>query len=68
MAAVAALLGLIDQEVHPTPGGGDIDPALAVDLVLGSCRALPGVRAALSVSMGFGGANAAIVLGRWDEA
>jgi 3-oxoacyl-(acyl-carrier-protein) synthase len=68
VAAVAALLGLIDQEVHPTPGGGDIDPALAVDLVLGSCRALPGVRAALSVSMGFGGANAAIVLGRWDEA
>ena len=49
------------------PGGGDIDPTLGVDLVLGGCRALPGVRAALLVSMGFGGANAAIVLGRWDE-
>ena len=67
VAAVSAVLGLIDQEVHPTPGGGDIDPTLGVDLVLGGCRALPGVRAALLVSMGFGGANAAIVLGRWDE-
>jgi 3-oxoacyl-[acyl-carrier-protein] synthase II len=67
VAAVSAVLGLLDQEVHPTPGGGDIDPALAVDLVLGGCRVMLGVRAALSVSMGFGGANAAIVLGRWDE-
>ena len=67
IAAVSTVLGLLDEEVHPTPGGGEIDPALAVDLVLGGCRAIRGVRAALSVSMGFGGANAAIVLGRWDE-
>ena len=67
VAAVSAVLGLLDREVHPTPGGGAIDPALDVDLVLGGLRAMPGVRAALSVSMGFGGANAAIVLGRWEE-
>ena len=67
VAAVSAVLGLLDQEVHPTPGGGEIDPALGMDLVLGDPRSIPGVRAALAVSMGFGGANAAIVLGRWDE-
>ena len=27
VAAVSAVLGLLDQEVHPTPGGGEIDPA-----------------------------------------
>ena len=29
-------------EVHPTPGGGDIDPALPVDLVLDGPRPVPG--------------------------
>lgn len=67
VAAISAVLGLLDREVHPTPGGGEIDPALAVDLVLDSPRSIPGMRAALSVSLGFGGANAAIVLGRWEQ-
>lgn len=67
VAAVATILGLLDREVHPTPGGGDIDPALQVDLVLGVPRSMPGVRAAVSASLGFGGANAAVVLGRWKH-
>jgi 3-oxoacyl-(acyl-carrier-protein) synthase len=67
VAAVSAVLGLLDHEVHPTPGGGEIDPACAVDLVLDGPRSMPGMRAALSVSLGFGGANAAIVLGCWEQ-
>ncbi|MEO8678360.1 MAG: beta-ketoacyl-[acyl-carrier-protein] synthase family protein [Vicinamibacterales bacterium] len=68
VAAIATILGLIDREVDPTPGGGETDPALAVDLALGAPRSLPGMRAAVSVSLGFGGANAAVVFGRWDQA
>jgi 3-oxoacyl-(acyl-carrier-protein) synthase len=68
VAAVAAILGLLDREVHPTPGGGDVDRAFSIDLVLDGPRSIPGIRAAVSVSLGFGGANAAIVLGRWEHA
>jgi 3-oxoacyl-[acyl-carrier-protein] synthase II len=68
VAAVSVVLGLLDREVHPTPGGGPIDPALATDLVLDSPRRMPGVRTALSMSLGFGGANAAIVFGGWTQA
>jgi 3-oxoacyl-[acyl-carrier-protein] synthase II len=66
VAAVATVLGLIDRDVFPTPGGGDPDPALPVDLVLNESRSIPGMRAAVSASFGFGGANAAVILGRWD--
>jgi 3-oxoacyl-[acyl-carrier-protein] synthase II len=68
VAAVASVLGLLDREVQPTPGGGDIDPALSVDLVRHAPRSIPGIRVAVSVSLGFGGANAAVVLGRWTPA
>jgi 3-oxoacyl-[acyl-carrier-protein] synthase II len=68
MAAVSVVLGLLDREVHPTPGGGAIDPAFSIDLVLDGPRPLPDVRAALSMSLGFGGANSAVVFGRWTEA
>lgn len=67
VAAVATILGLIEREVFPTPGGGDPDPALAVDLVLVEARPLPGMRAGISASFGFGGSNAAVILGRWDK-
>jgi 3-oxoacyl-[acyl-carrier-protein] synthase II len=66
VAAVATVLGLRDGVVFPTPGGGDPDPALPVDLVLRESRSIPGMRAGVSASFGFGGANAAVVLGRWD--
>jgi 3-oxoacyl-[acyl-carrier-protein] synthase II len=66
VAAVATVLGLVDRDVYPTPGGGAVDPALPVDLVLNEPRAIPGMRAGVSASFGFGGANAAVVLGRWD--
>ena len=65
--AIAAVLALLSQHVHSTPGGGEIDPALPVGLVFDGPKSLPGMRTALSASFGFGGANAAIVLARWEE-
>lgn len=62
---VTAVLGLLDGEVHPTPGGGTVDPALPVGLALDGPRSVPAMRTTVSVSLGFGGANSAVVLGRW---
>ena len=61
--AVATLLCLLHGVVHPTPGEGTVDPALGLDLVTGSPRALPGARFALSTNLAFGGTNAAVILG-----
>jgi 3-oxoacyl-[acyl-carrier-protein] synthase II len=66
VAAVSTVLGLLDREVPPTPGPGVTDPALPVQLVLDGPRAVPGMRAAVTASLGFGGANAAVVFGRWE--
>ena len=65
--AVATVLCLRGGKVHPTPGGGVVDPAAPVDLVLGQPRLTPGARFALSTSLAFGGANAALIFGRWQE-
>jgi len=64
--AIATVLGLRDREVHPTPGGGRVDPAIGACLVLDAPRALPGARTAVSTSLAFGGSNVALVLARWD--
>jgi 3-oxoacyl-[acyl-carrier-protein] synthase II len=61
LEAIATVLGLLERRVHPTPGEGAIDPAAAVDLVLGAPRPIPHARAALSLNLAFGGANAALV-------
>ncbi|MDY7095417.1 MAG: beta-ketoacyl-[acyl-carrier-protein] synthase family protein [Acidobacteriota bacterium] len=70
--AVATVLCLAAGEVHPTAGGGAPDPELEVDLVWGEPRPLspPSGQAAcaLSTSLAFGGANAALVLAGWSEA
>ena len=65
--AVATVLCLREREVHPTPGGGRVDPAFGAGLVLDAPQAVPDARAALSTSLAFGGSNAALVLGRWDD-
>lgn len=65
--AVATILSLRAAMLHPTPAGGTLDAALGVDVVLGQPRALPDVRTAMSANLGFGGANAALILGRWNE-
>lgn len=63
--AVATLQCLRAGVVHPTPGDGTRDEACDVDLVRSEGRTLPEADAALAVStsFGFGGANAALILG-----
>lgn len=69
--AVASVLGLRHGQVHPTPGRGDVDPEIPVDLVVGEPRRLefradrPGC--AVSTSFAFGGSNAAVIFARWPE-
>jgi dodecanoy-ACP synthase len=62
--ALEALLCVRSLEtglVTPTPGLTDPDPEIALDVVRGQARRLP-LRAVLSTSSGFGGANAALLL------
>ena len=66
--AMSTVLALMAGEIHATPGGNTIDPLLAVDLVVDHPRPMPKMRTALSTSFGFGGANAAVILARWEEA
>ena len=61
--AVATLLCFLHGAVHPTPGEGAVDPAMGLDLVTVSPRAVRGARYALSTNLAFGGTNAAIILG-----
>lgn len=63
--AVATLLALAEQRLQPTPGDGEVDPEAPVRLVRRAEPAAIGI--ALSLSLGFGGCNAAVVLGRGDE-
>jgi 3-oxoacyl-[acyl-carrier-protein] synthase II len=63
--AVATVLCLRHGELHPVPAGAGVDPELPVSLVLDRPLPLPGVRAALSTSLAFGGSNAALVFSRW---
>jgi 3-oxoacyl-[acyl-carrier-protein] synthase II len=64
--AVATVLCLRHGELHPVPAGAEVDPELPVSLVLDRPLPLPGVRAAVSTSLAFGGSNAALVFSRWD--
>lgn len=64
--AVATVLCLRHRELHPVPAGADADPELPVSLVLDRPLPLPGVRAAVSTSLAFGGSNAALVFSRWN--
>jgi 3-oxoacyl-[acyl-carrier-protein] synthase II len=67
--AVATVLCLRHAELHPVPSGAEgVDPELPVSLVLDRPLPLPGVRAAVSTSLAFGGSNAALVFSRWDDA
>lgn len=60
--AVATVLCLIEHAVHPTPGGGAVDPQGPVDLVRDLPRPVAAEAIALSTNFAFGGSNAAVVL------
>jgi len=57
--AVATVLAIRNQRLQPAPGGGGIDPAIRVRLAREPVAA--SIRRALSLNMGFGGCNAALV-------
>lgn len=67
LEAVVTVLGLRSRLLHAVPGDGEIDPATPVDLVRGQPRPLREARAALSLNLAFGGANAALVLAAWTD-
>jgi 3-oxoacyl-[acyl-carrier-protein] synthase II len=64
--AVATVLCLRHREVHPVPAceGLALDPETPVSLVVDRPLPLPGVQAAVSTSLAFGGSNAALVFSR----
>lgn len=66
--AVATVFSLANGLVHATPRGAGDDDSIAPGLVLGASRADLGPRLAVSVNLGFGGANAALVFQRWEAA
>jgi 3-oxoacyl-[acyl-carrier-protein] synthase II len=68
LEAVATILCLQHGEVHPMPEDGRPDPRLPLRLVLGRPLHLARARHALSTSLGFGGANAALVFTRFGDA
>lgn len=67
LEAVATILCLMAAEVHPMPVDGSSDPATRLRLVLGRPLRLARARHALSTSLAFGGANAALVFTRHGE-
>jgi 3-oxoacyl-[acyl-carrier-protein] synthase II len=68
LEAVATVLCLRARRAHPTAGDGEVDQAFDIDLVRAEPRALGGDAPAISTSLGFGGANAALVLSSWSAA
>jgi 3-oxoacyl-[acyl-carrier-protein] synthase II len=66
LEAVATVLALMEGAVHPTPGGGEMDAELGLDLVVGEARELENGAVAISTNLAFGGANAALVLRAWN--
>ena len=62
--AVVTAMCLEKGEVHPMPDDGARDAEIGLDLVLGVPRRLPKSTCALSTSLAFGGANAALILRR----
>jgi len=71
--AVVTVLCLLHRELHPAPSGvrtpADTEQEdLPASLVLGRPLAVPEARTAVSTSLAFGGANAALVFSRWEPA
>lgn len=63
--AIASVMSLRHQVVHPTRNLEEPDPGCDLDYVPGQTREMP-VRAVLSNNMGFGGHNASLVFKRFE--
>ncbi len=64
--AMATVLALRDGIVPPTINYGEPDPECDLDYVPNQARAMPGLEAALSTSIGLGGHNAALIFKRFS--
>jgi len=64
--AVATVLCLRSEVVHPTPGPGEIDPDSPVNLVRQRPQRISPMRSAVSLNLGFGGSNTALVFSNWN--
>lgn len=67
LEAAATILCLMAAEVHPMPDDGSSDPTTRLRLVLRRPLHLARARHALSTSLAFGGANAALVFTHHGE-
>lgn len=67
LEAVATILCLLKGEVHPMPDDGTSHAGVRLRLVLGRPLRLARARHALSTSLAFGGANAALVFTRHGD-
>jgi len=61
LAATGALLA---GKLPPTANTAVVDPAFALDVVIGRARPAPGLRHAMSSSFAFGGTNAVLIASR----
>jgi 3-oxoacyl-(acyl-carrier-protein) synthase len=64
--AAATVLCLQARCAHPGAARTQVDAALGLDLVIDAPRPLPQAATAVSTSLGFGGANAALVFSSWN--
>lgn len=64
--AIVCVKSITDQFVHVTRGLSETEPEMDLDYCKGSGRPLE-VEAAMSNSLGFGGHNATIVIGRYQD-
>lgn len=65
LEALVTVLSLVAGVVPPTPGDGDVDPAIEVDLVRDVPRQLDAqAHHGLTLNLAFGGANAALIFSR----
>ena len=66
LEALVTVLSLRRGELHPVPATGEpIDAECPAALVTGEPLPIAAARVAVSVSLAFGGANAALVFSRW---
>ena len=65
LEGVASVLSLVHQTIPPTAGTTDVDPEIALDVVIGEPRPTP-LDVVLSNSFGFGGHNGSVVFRRFS--
>jgi 3-oxoacyl-[acyl-carrier-protein] synthase II len=65
LEGVASVLSLVNQTIPPTAGTTEVDPEIALDVVIGEPRPTA-LDVVLSNSFGFGGHNGSVVFRRFS--